>query len=91
MMRDMTPEHCKAARFLLGWTLRDLAVESGVNRDTCNRFELGRQVHTRTIRDIQRAFEDAGVRFQAPRRGRTMLPKVVLEDGWQFVMHAPAR
>ena len=86
MMWSVTPEHCKAARFLLGWTLRDLATRSGANRDTCNRFELGRQVQPRTVQDIRRAFEDAGVKFVAPRKAREVYARVVFPDGWQVVL-----
>ena len=56
----------KAARALLGWTAKDLAEQSGVSLATIQRLEPQSGVpvsHQRTLLDIKRAFETAGVEF----------------------------
>ena len=56
----------KAARALLGWTAKDLADQSGVSLATIQRLEPQSGVpvsHQRTLLDIKRAFEAAGVEF----------------------------
>lgn len=58
------PEHCRAARALLDWTLDDLSRESGVAVKTIVSFEKGQRTpYPRTLRDIREAFERAGIRF----------------------------
>lgn len=58
------PEHCRAARALLDWTLDDLSRESGVAVKTIVSFEKGQRTpYLRTLRDIREAFEDAGIVF----------------------------
>jgi predicted transcriptional regulator len=37
----ITPEACRAARALLGWSMRDLAANSGVSLGAVNRLEGG--------------------------------------------------
>jgi predicted transcriptional regulator len=55
----------RAARSWLGWSQDDLAAKSGVGRATIARIELSAEIRQgRTLKDIQRAFEDAGVEFQ---------------------------
>lgn len=42
-MSELTPEANRAARALVGWSIRDLAREAGLNKATVHRFEsLGR-------------------------------------------------
>jgi transcriptional regulator with XRE-family HTH domain len=54
----------RAARALLGWSRQTLAEASLVASRTIIDFERGaRRPHTRTLADIGRAFEDAGVIF----------------------------
>ena len=56
----------KAARALLGWTAKDLAQQSGVSLATIQRLEpqVGVPVsHHRTLVDIKRALEAAGIEF----------------------------
>jgi predicted transcriptional regulator len=55
----------RAARSWLGWSQDDLAAKSGVARATIARIELSAEIRQgRTLADIQRAFEEAGVEFQ---------------------------
>ncbi len=61
---DMTAEQCRAARALLGWSQDALAEASGVAKATLADFERGaRSPYSRTLGDIQRALEAAGVVF----------------------------
>lgn len=60
----LTPEQCRAGRGLLGWTQGDLAVAAEVAIKTVTDFELGRrQPYPRTLADMRRALEDAGLTF----------------------------
>ena len=82
----VTPEQCKAARFLLGWAVKDLSLASGTGVDTITRFETGRPplVKIRTIRGIRAALERCGIRFEKldPEAESSGRPSgVVLEDG----------
>ena len=59
---ELTPEHCRAARYLLRWRVRDLARHTGLSEQTVGRYESGEGgAQPRTIRDIKRALVDAGV------------------------------
>jgi transcriptional regulator with XRE-family HTH domain len=60
----LAPAQCRAARALLGWSRKDLAIRSGVAERTLVDFEGGlRQPHSRTIRDIRSTLENGGVEF----------------------------
>ena len=60
----MTKEQCRAARGLLGWSQEDLKLSASVARGTIADFEKGtRTPYGRTLRDLQKALEDAGVEF----------------------------
>jgi transcriptional regulator with XRE-family HTH domain len=55
-------EQVKAARKLLGWSQMTLGLEAGTNQQTVVKFERGEsRTEGRTISDIQRALETAGV------------------------------
>ena len=57
-------EQCKAARALIGWSRRELAEASQVAERTLIDFERrARSPQRRTLYDIRRALEDAGVIF----------------------------
>ncbi len=57
-------EQCKAARALIGWSRRELAEASHVAERTLIDFERrARSPQRRTLHDIRRALEDAGVIF----------------------------
>ncbi|KAA0576659.1 helix-turn-helix transcriptional regulator [Azospirillum sp. Sh1] len=61
---NFTPEQCRAARGLLGWSIGDLCERTGTTRKTVSDFENGKTApQPRTVRDILDAFEKAGVEF----------------------------
>ena len=61
---------CRAARALLGWTQDDLEAASNVAKKTIADFERdARQPRPRTLTDIRRALEEAGVEFIEPNGG----------------------
>lgn len=59
----MLPIQCKMARTALALGVRDLADLAKVSPDTIARFERGETLRGRTVEDIQRALEAAGVEF----------------------------
>jgi transcriptional regulator with XRE-family HTH domain len=60
----MTPEQLRAGRALLHWTQGKLSEASGVSRGTLADFESGKRVpFYRTIDDLRRTLESAGVIF----------------------------
>lgn len=61
---SISPEQCLAARALIGWSRRELAQASEVSDSTLFGFEERRRSpHQRTLNDIRRALENAGVTF----------------------------
>lgn len=76
----MSPGQCKAARFLLGWTQRDLSTASDVSHMTVMRFEQGHSVRKAMLRAIAQSLADAGIQFHAE-AGQRGVPRVTLEDG----------
>jgi transcriptional regulator with XRE-family HTH domain len=59
-----TPEQCRAARGLLGWSQQQLADRARVGLVTVHQLEAGiSQPRRSTLEVIQRAFEEAGVEF----------------------------
>jgi len=62
----ISPAQCRAARALLRWKQDDLKVASSVAKKTIADFELEqRQPYDRTLLDIRRALEAAGIEFLA--------------------------
>ncbi|MFT6077310.1 MAG: transcriptional regulator with XRE-family HTH domain [Myxococcota bacterium] len=60
----ITPEQCRAARELLGWTQGYLQKKSRLGIETIGNFERGSSNPTdRTFYDLTKAFEDAGIKF----------------------------
>ena len=60
----MTSEQIRAARGLLRWSAKELGRRAGVHISTIQRLERNRtNGHFLTIRNIQQAFEDAGIIF----------------------------
>lgn len=61
----LSPEQCRAARALLDWTRAELAIKAAVGQATLADFEGGkpRNLYSRTLSDIRRALEEAGVIF----------------------------
>lgn len=63
-MELITAGQLRAARGLLGWSQKELATASQVSRATIADFEAGkRQPYARTLTDLQRSLEFAGVDF----------------------------
>jgi transcriptional regulator with XRE-family HTH domain len=61
---SFTPAQCRAARALIGWSQDQLANASRVAKATIANFETGdRAPYERTLADIRRALESAGVEF----------------------------
>ncbi|MBO0343906.1 helix-turn-helix transcriptional regulator [Roseibium sp. CAU 1637] len=57
-------KQCRATRAWLSWSQDELARRSQVSKRAIAGFELEKTVpHDRTLRDLQRAFEDAGITF----------------------------
>lgn len=64
--RPLDPDQCRAARALIGWSRADLAERSGVAATTLAHFEVGkRDPYARTLADVRRTLEGAGVIFIA--------------------------
>ncbi|MBG6143388.1 ribosome-binding protein aMBF1 (putative translation factor) [Labrenzia sp. EL_142] len=60
----INPKQCRAARAWLGWSQDDLAEKAECARRTIAAFEQEKSVpFDRTLRDIQRTLEDAGITF----------------------------
>ena len=57
----LSPEASRAARGLLGWSLKDLAEQSGIYFTTISQFENGRPPYGSTLAKILTAFEAHGV------------------------------
>lgn len=61
---SITVAQVRAARGLLGWSQTDLASASGVSRPTIADFEAGKRTpYARTIDELRRSLERAGVEF----------------------------
>ena len=60
----ITPEQCRAARALLGWSRAELAKRAKVAKATLADFEAGKRTpYARTLADVLAALESAGVEF----------------------------
>ncbi len=61
---SLSPEQCRAARALLGWSRQQLADSANVSNRTLVDFERGaRTPYERTLTDVQSALEVAGIEF----------------------------
>ncbi len=66
----IVPSQCRAARALTQMSQADLAAAAGVAKQTLADFERGaRQPYERTLTDIVKALEAAGVEFIDPNGG----------------------
>lgn len=57
----MSPDQCRAARVLLGWSAVETAAAATVGIATLKRFESGQAVAADTVVKIAQALIDAGV------------------------------
>ena len=63
---SLTAAQCRAARALIGWSQDRLSTDSKVAKATIANFEAGnRTPYDRTLADIQKTLEAAGVAFLA--------------------------
>ena len=63
-MDEITPEQCRAARALLGWTQYDLEAKAKITQKTIANFELSkRSPQAETLAKLQATLEKAGVEF----------------------------
>jgi len=63
-VRRLEPVHLVTARFLLGWSARELSEASHVAESTIRRFESkGGRLQDRTNHDLRRVLEEAGIVF----------------------------
>jgi transcriptional regulator with XRE-family HTH domain len=63
---SITAAQCRAARGLVAWSQSELASAAKVSRATLAEFEASnRAPYDRTLADIRRALEKAGVEFLA--------------------------
>jgi transcriptional regulator with XRE-family HTH domain len=77
---SLTPVQCKMARAAVGWGVRELAEAAKVSVDTISRFERGDALRERTVDDIQRTLEAAGVEF-IPENGGGVGVRLMKLDG----------
>ncbi|MGA7325292.1 MAG: helix-turn-helix transcriptional regulator [Rhodomicrobium sp.] len=60
----LTPIHCRLARTLLRWTVRDLAKAAALSPNTISKFENERAEPNRaTLTVLRQTFESAGIEF----------------------------
>lgn len=83
---SFTPAQCRAARALLDWSQGELADASGVATKTIADFERGQRTpYDRTLADIQKALEAAGIEFTNGGQPGVRMKK--MEDGlWQRIV-----
>lgn len=63
-MDDITPEQCRAARALLGWSQADLEAKAKITQKTIADFELSnRNPRSETLSKLRHALERGGVDF----------------------------
>ena len=60
-MANLTPEACRAARAILGLTVRDLEARSRIAFATISKFENGRPMREANKAKLGEVFEAAGV------------------------------
>lgn len=64
---SLTPEQCRAARALLGWTQDELAARAELSRGTVRGFERGQHsLHRSTARALRQVFEEEGIVLLGP-------------------------
>lgn len=59
----MHPTQSRMARAALKMGIRDVATNAKVSTNTLIRLEAGEELKQRTLEDLRRIYEDAGVKF----------------------------
>ncbi|MCA9692638.1 MAG: helix-turn-helix transcriptional regulator [Myxococcales bacterium] len=78
----MSPAQCKAARSLLGWSVRQLAEEADVSMPTIVNFEAARRRTTGpNVSALRAALERAGVEFIGTSSDEADTVYIELSDG----------
>lgn len=60
-LANLTPEACRAARALLGWTVRELGERTGIAFETISKYENGRPMRDANKAALAVVFDAAGV------------------------------
>jgi len=70
----ITPNQCRAAREMLKWRREDLQKITKLSRETIGNFEREISKPTaRTLIDLRKAFEDAGIEFINDDKGEGLI------------------
>jgi DNA-binding XRE family transcriptional regulator len=69
IVKLVTPEQCRGARGLLGWSQSQLAEQANVSRTTIANFELGRPLATNNHIALSMALDRAGIELIEPNGG----------------------
>jgi predicted transcriptional regulator len=78
----ITPQACRAARALLGWSMRDLASRSGISLGAVNRLEGGEAKPRRTTaKRVIDAFAAHGVQIVDDTSHTGALMRYARQDG----------
>ena len=83
MDRMLSAQQIRAARSLLGWSRRELAIVAGISQGTIKAIEQGKtDVRLSTLRNLARTFTAHGVEFvmEGSRSGVTI--KNAAKDQW---------
>ena len=59
----MQPIHLRMARSALNWTVRDLAVRAGINKNTISRYESGKEILSSSLQSLESVLADEGIIF----------------------------
>jgi transcriptional regulator with XRE-family HTH domain len=59
----MTPSHLRMARAALKLTVRQLEVQTGVNKNVISRYESGREVLASAVQRLESLFREEGLTF----------------------------
>lgn len=63
IVSDAPGKQLKAARALVGWSVRDLEEETGVTIKTISRIENGNDFRSSTFDKLIKALEQSGIEF----------------------------
>ncbi|WP_051539465.1 helix-turn-helix transcriptional regulator [Sulfitobacter sp. 20_GPM-1509m] len=69
---NITPELCRGARGLLGWSRADLAAAAGVSTPVVVKYEGGGNLNAGTLEKITSAFSAHGVKLTDTKATQTI-------------------